>query len=201
MLLKETREFCPGETKYKSKKEMVMDKVKKDFIQKELSRFGILALVFAVCFLVLLRFASNLAPYQPLLLLGMAAIIALGALRSLVLAHSAMGNLTGHDTYLLDKEYTAPHPVYKVWQGEIHLMQSFIVCRNRGRLLFIPIHNMERVECRFNRTAMGKVPFAKFIMDTGKTFTIDFLPNRPKESQAIFEWITKRLGKEKVIVF
>ena len=29
------------------------------------------------------------------------------------------------DTYLLDKEYTASHPVYKVWQGEIHLMQSF----------------------------------------------------------------------------
>ena len=134
-----------------------------------------------------------------MLLLGIVAIIALGALRSVMLARSATSNLTDNDTYLLDKEYTASHPVYKVWQGEIHLMQSFIVCRNRGRLLFIPIHKIERVEHRFDRIGMRKIPFAKFIMDTNQSIAIGFSPNHSKDSEAVFAWLAERLGKDKVL--
>ena len=176
-----------------------MGKIKKDFMLKELSKFVLYAIGLAVCAFVLLRCPPKLASYQPMLLLGIVAIIALGALRSVMLARSATSNLTDNDTYLLDKEYTASHPVYKVWQGEIHLMQSFIVCRNRGRLLFIPIHKIERVEHRFDRIGMRKIPFAKFIMDTNQSIAIGFSPNHSKDSEAVFAWLAERLGKDKVL--
>ncbi len=175
-----------------------MGKIKKDFMLKELSKFVLYAIGLAVCAFVLLRYSPKLASYQ-MLLLGIVAIIALGALRSVMLARSATSNLTDNDTYLLDKEYTASHPVYKVWQGEIHLMQSFIVCRNRGRLLFIPIHKIERVEHRFDRIGMRKIPFAKFIMDTNQSIAIGFSPNHSKDSEAVFAWLAERLGKDKVL--
>ena len=176
-----------------------MGKIKKDFMLKELSKFVLYAIGLAVCAFVLLRYSPKLASSQPMLLLGIVAIIALGALRSVMLARSATSNLTDNDTYLLDKEYTASHPVYKVWQGEIHLMQSFIVCRNRGRLLFIPIHKIERVEHRFDRIGMRKIPFAKFIMDTNQSIAIGFSPNHSKDSEAVFAWLAERLGKDKVL--
>lgn len=175
-----------------------MGKIKKDFMLKELSRLLLCAIGLGVCLFVLLRYSSKMASYKPLLLLGIVAIIALAALRSVMLARSATSNLTDNDTYLLDKEYTVSHPVYKVWQGEIHLMQSFIVCRNRGRLLFIPIHKIERVEHRFNRIGMRKIPFAKFIMETNQSIAIGFSPNHSKDSEAVFAWLAERLGKEKV---
>lgn len=180
------------------KKETVMEKKKKDFMLKELSRLVFCAIGLTVCAFVLLRYAPKLASCQPMLLPGIAAIIALAALRSAVFARSAASKLTDNDTYLLGKEYTVPHPVYKVWQGEIHLMQSFIVCRNRGRLLIIPIHKIERVERRFDRIGMWQIPFAKFIMDTDQSIAIGFSPNHSKDSKAVFAWLAERLGREKV---
>lgn len=114
-------------------------KIKRDFMRSELRRLALCAAGLAACLLVLLRYGSRLAFRQPLPLLGIAAVIALAALRSALQAHAAVSALTDHDEYLLEKEYTAPHPIYRVWQGEIHMMRSFIVCRNRGRLLFIPV--------------------------------------------------------------
>ena len=175
-----------------------MGKIKKDFMFKELQRQALCAAGLVVCLLVLLRYYARLAPYQLLLLLGVIAVVGLGALRSVVLARAATSDLTDLDTYTLEKEYTAAHPVYKVWQGEIHLMKSFLVCRNRGRLLFIPLHSVERVERRFDRIGMRRLPFAKFIMDSGRSVSVGFSPSHAKDSEAVFTWLAERLGKEKV---
>lgn len=181
------------------KRENVMGKIKKDFMMKELRRLLLCAIGFAVCSLVLWRCYPKLASCKLLLLLGIVAILAFAALRSAIQARAAISHLTDNDIYLLDQEYTASHPVYKVWQGEIHLLQSFIVCRNRGRLLFIPIHKIERVERRFDRVGMQKIPFAKFIMDTDRSIAIGFSTNHAKDSEAVFAWLAKRLGSDKVM--
>ena len=115
-----------------------------------------------------------------------------------MLARTVIGGLTDSDIYLLEKEYLADHPVYRVWQGEINLLPSFIVCRNRGRLLFIPLHKIERVERRFDRIGMRKVPFAKFILDTSQSISIGFSPNHAKDSEAVYTWLAERIGKDKV---
>ena len=175
-----------------------MEKIKKDFILGEFRRLALCAAGFAICLFILMRFSPQLAAYQPLPWLAVAAILVLAGLRSVMLARTGIGGLTDSDIYLLEKEYLADHPVYRVWQGEIHLLPSFIVCRNRGRLLFIPLHKIERVERRFDRIGMRKVPFAKFILDTSQSISIGFSPNHAKDSEAVYTWLAARIGKEKV---
>ncbi len=176
-----------------------MGKIKKDFLRGELRRLVLCAAGLVLCLLILLRCYPKLASYQPLPLLGIPAIIGLSALRPAMQSRAAIGSLTDTDRYFLEREYPASHPTYKVWQGEIHLLRSFIVCRNRGRLLFIPIHKIERAEHRFEHAGMWKIPSITFILDTGQSIAIGFSPSHPKDSEAVFTWLRNRLGCEKAI--
>ena len=176
-----------------------MGKIKKDFLRGELRRLVLCAAGLVLCRLILLRCYPKLASYQPLPLLGIPAIIGLSALRPAMHSRAAIGSLTDTDRYFLEREYPASHPTYKVWQGEIHLLRSFIVCRNRGRLLFIPIHKIERAEHRFEHAGMWKIPSITFILDTGQSIAIGFSPSHPKDSEAVFTWLQNRLGCEKAI--
>ena len=175
-----------------------MRKLKLDFIAGELRRIALCAVGFVLCLLILSRFYQEFASLRLPLLLGAAAVIALAALRAAMQLRAGMNGLNDSDVYVLEKEYQAPHPVYKVWQGDIHLLPSFIVCRNRGRLLLLPLHRIEKVEERFDRTAAGRIPFMRCTLDAGKSLSIGFSPSRPQDSDAVFAWLTQRLGGEKI---
>lgn len=171
-----------------------MKKVLRDFMWKEARRLALCGLGLAACLLVLARCSPGLASRRLWLALGIPAVIGLAALRSALLARAGAGGLTDQDIYLLEREYAGPHPVYRVWQGEVHLTESFLICRSRGRLLFLPLHRIERVERRFNRTAIGRIPLARFILDNGKSVAIGFSPNHSRDSEAVFLWLASRLG-------
>ena len=156
-----------------------MGKIKKDFLRGELRRLVLCAAGLVLCRLILLRCYPKLASYQPLPLLGIPAIIGLSALRPAMQSRAAIGSLTDTDRYFL--------------------LRSFIVCRNRGRLLFIPIHKIERAEHRFEHAGMWKIPSITFILDTGQSIAIGFSPSHPKDSEAVFTWLQNRLGCEKAI--
>lgn len=173
-----------------------MSKIKRDFLRRELGRLALCAAGFAVCLLVLLRYWPRGRDFLPLLLAGIAAILVLAALRSAVLAHISTRSLNDGDICILEREYAVPHPVYRVWQGEIHLLPGIIVCRNRGRLLFLPVDRIERVEERTERVGVQRVPFAKFIMDTGRTVSIGFSPRHPEDSGPVFAWLASRTGQK-----
>lgn len=170
-----------------------MKKIKRDFIFKEFRRLALCAAGFAVCMFVLFMCYPEFSSIQKPFVLGAIAVIVLSALRSLMQVYLSTRDFTDSDCYLLEKEYTSPHPVYKVWQGEMHMMQSFIVCRNRGRLFVMPIHEIEKAERHFNTIGMRKIPVVKFIMDTDHSVSIGFSVNRPKDGEAIFEWLKERI--------
>ncbi len=173
-----------------------MRKLQRDFLLGEWRRLALCAVGFLACVLILMRFSPKLAPRLPLLLAAIAAILAFAALRSAILARRAIGGLTDVALYTLENEYAAPHPVGRLWQGEIHLLHSFVVCRSRGRLLILPIHRIARVEHRFDRIGMQKLPFAKFVLDNGQTLSVGFAPSHPADSDAVFAWLAKRLKEE-----
>ena len=176
-----------------------MKRIKKDFILGELRRLGLCAAGLAVCLLVLSRFYDKFSDYGLLLFLGVIAVIALASLRTYVIANEALRELTNDDEFLLDNEYAESHQTYKVWQGEIHIMNSFILCRSAGRLTIIPINRIERIERSFDRTGIKKVPFARFITESDKSIKIGFSPNHTKDSEAAFAMLAKRLGNDKIV--
>lgn len=173
-----------------------MKRIKRDFLRGELRRLVLCAGGFAACLLVLLRFWPRGRALLPLLAAGIAAVLALAALRAAVRAGTGTRDLNDGDVCLLEREYAAPHPVCRVWQGEIHLLPSIIVCRSRGRLLFLPVDRIERAEERFERVGLRKVPLAKFVMDTGKTVSIGFSPRHPEDSGPVFAWLAGRTGQK-----
>ena len=81
-----------------------MEKIKKDFILGEFRRLALCAAGFAICLFILMRFSPQLAAYQPLPWLAVAAILVLAGLRSVMLARTGIGGLTDSDIYLLEKE-------------------------------------------------------------------------------------------------
>ena len=170
-----------------------MEKIKRDFILKEFRRSVLCAVGFAVCMFVLFLCYPEFLSIQKPLILGAIAVIILSALRSIIQVYLSTRGFTDNDSYLIEKEYDAPHPVYKVWQGEMHLMRSFIVCRNRGRLFVIPIHQIEKAERHFNTIGMRKIPVVKFIMDTDRSVSIGCSVNHPKDGEAILEWLAERI--------
>lgn len=172
-----------------------MGKIKRDFLGKEFRRLSLCAVGLAVCLAILSRNYSKLAADLPLLFLAVAVMIGLAALRSFFYARAAIGALTDMEIYLLEKEYAAPHLVYRVWQGEMHLLKNFIVCRNRGRLLLIPIHKIERVKRCFNRVGALHIPSAKFIMEAGAPVVIGFSPSHGRDGEVIFAWLAGRIGR------
>ena len=100
------------------------------------------------------------------------------------------------DILLLEREYAAPHPVCRVWQGEIHLLPGILVCRSGGRLLFLPVDRIERVEERFDRIGLRRLPAMKFVMDTGRTVSIGCSPRHPEDARAVFAWFAGRSGQK-----
>ena len=173
-----------------------MREIKRDFLRRELGRLALCAAGFAICLLILLRFWPRGKDLLPLLLAGIAAVLGLAALRTAVHVHISTRALDDGDICLLEREYAAPHPVYRVWQGEIHLLPSIIVCRNRGRLLFLPVDRIERVEERTSRAGPQRVPLAKFVLDSGQTVSIGFSPRHPEDSGPVFAWLTRRTGQK-----
>ena len=67
-----------------------MEKIKKDFILGEFRRLALCAAGFAICLFILMRFSPQLAAYQPLPWLAVAAILVLAGLRSVMLARTGI---------------------------------------------------------------------------------------------------------------
>ena len=95
-----------------------METIRRDFLRGELGRLARCAAGFAVCLLVLWYCWPQGRDPLPLLLAGVAGVLALAALRAAVQAGIAARDLNDGDLLRLSREYAAPHPVCRVWQGE-----------------------------------------------------------------------------------
>ena len=173
-----------------------MGKIRRDFLRGELRRLALCAAGFGLCLLVLLRCWSGGKERLPLLLAGIGAVLGLAALRAAAQAHAGQRELNDGDILLLEREYAAPHPVCRVWQGEIHLLPGILVCRSGGRLLFLPVDRIERVEERIDRIGLRRLPAMKFVMDTGRTVSIGLSPHCPEDGRAVLAWLAGHAGQK-----
>lgn len=116
------------------------------------------------------------------------------------LYRESMDRLSDMETMLLDEQYAADHPVYKVVCGKIHLLRGFIITQNRGRLAttVIPLNRIEKVEERFRRMGNRSVPHITFVIDTGKHVHIDFSVQHYKDGEQVINWLIRQIGAEKV---
>ena len=168
-----------------------MSKIKRDFIVKELRSLAGLMLLMAIA----LGYIISYVKITPLAFLIIPVIVAAFVLR---MYRQASGGLTEYSELWQERvgrEYAAPHPVYKVAYGELHLLDACLVCRSKRHLIFIPTEQIVRVDKRFRSVGVKKVPLLKFRLDTDKTVDIDFSAAHCESGEAVLSWLNERLGR------
>ena len=174
-----------------------MNKIKRDFIAGELRSLAVLMAMMAVA----LGYIVFYARISPLAFALVPIIVTAFVLRMRGQAAGSFERACGQYSELwrerLEKEYGSPHPVYKVAYGELHLLDTCLVCRNKRRLIFIPTEQIVKVEKRFHSVGVKKVPLLKFGLDTDKVVDIEFSAGHTENGEAVLSWLTGRLGPEK----
>lgn len=98
----------------------------------------------------------------------------------------------------VEEEYRQSHPVYRVAYGEVHLMKTCVVCRNKRRLIFIPVRQVVTLEERFRRVSGKTVPLLKFTLDGGAQLEMDFSVAHTGNGEKVVLWFIDQIGPQKV---
>lgn len=98
----------------------------------------------------------------------------------------------------VEREYRQPRPVYQAACGEVRLMKTCVVCRNKRRLLFIPVRQVMSLEERFRRVKGIRVPLLKFALDGGTELEMDFSVAHPGDGEKVGSWFVEQIGAQKV---
>lgn len=176
-----------------------VDKIKQNYIKNEIKRLGFIAILFAICLCVLGLNPEVKHSYLLYFVAFVVAVLVFGIVRSVFLYHNEINKLNDIDIYTLEKEYNTEHQVYKVNQGEMHLLLSYIVSWDRGFIHFIPIHKIEKAIFYITKhkiewvIPVGTSIMLKFYMQNGEKINVD-LTFHKKEKEKISEWIDEKLG-------
>lgn len=169
-----------------------MEKIRRDFVVKELRSLALLMILMAAALGYIIAYVR----VSPLAVALIPLIITVFVLRMQRQASGSFARDCGRYSELwqsrLEKEYAAPHPVYKVAYGEIHMLETCLVCRNKRRLIFIPVEQITGVERRFRSVGAKKVPLLKFRLDTDRTVDIDFSAAHTGDAGDVLGWLSAR---------
>ena len=175
-----------------------MKNIKKDFIIKEVRSLAL----YMVLFTALLAYIIFYIRISPLAFLIVPAIILIFMIRLLGQASSAFNNISGQHSeswaQQVEREYNAAHPIYKVAYGEVHLLKTCVICRNKRKLIFIPPEQIIKIEERVRLVGVKRIPLLRFSMDNGKDLELDFSVKRPEDGEEVILWFIKKLGEDKV---
>ena len=175
-----------------------MQTITKDFIAKEIRSLAVLMILMAAALGYLIFYAG----ISPLALLVIPLLIAAFVFRMRGQAEDAFQRCCGEypESWKaqVEREYQEPHPVYKVAYGEVHLMKTCVVCRNKRRLIFIPVRQVMELEERFRRVSGRRVPHLKFALDGGTQLEMDFSVAHPGDGEKVVSWFIDQIGPQKV---
>ena len=177
-----------------------MKKIQNNFLKREVQRIGLSMAGLILC-LIFVAIIPEVRPMLPVFAVAFPVIIVL-ALVVLVThflqSKAEIHSLSDNETILLEQQYTTNHPVYKVAYGEIHLLHDFIISRNKSGLVIIPLSRIEKIDERFRREGVHRVPYITFVLDTGRQIPVDFSSRHYKDGEPVINWLIERIGTEKV---
>ena len=174
-----------------------MKQLKQDFMLGEFRRLSWCLIGFLLCLLLIWLVPS--ARQQLLAFIVYAVVVLAVAYRRAVRQlRDATDPLWDAEKYRIDQEYPAPHPIYKVAYGELHLLPGFLISRNKGRLLILPLEQVQAVERRSRSVGIVNIPLLRLTMENGRSTVIDFSVRDPAQAEPVFRWLADRLDAEKL---
>lgn len=134
---------------------------------------------------------------QPIYILLISPIVVLIALIIMLLVgkrkfNKAVSTLGEYQKERIEEEFMQSHCVYKLFSGEVHLLEDYLVCRSNGRLFLIDIEDIESVRTIKTSQTYGLVNTLIIKTNKDKSFKLEFAGTNQKNSLEVIEWITQK---------
>lgn len=88
--------------------------------------------------------------------------------------------------------FQRPHPVCKLFLGEVQLLPDCLICHQGGRLSLIPLERVVRAEVTRPGKTYGLTNVLILQMDTGRKYQLEFSGRHKKELPAVLAWVRSR---------
>lgn len=151
-----------------------MNRIVHDFILAELRSLTLYLLLIAALLAYVIYWAKlpiKCALYIPLLAL----LLVLRAWRSTVVFRNRFEALPLPQQERILREYAAPHPCYRLYMGEAHLLSNCLVCRSRRTLQLFPSDLIIVAKVQHHTGRDRIVSDLLLTCNDGKTCRLEFL--------------------------
>lgn len=168
-----------------------MSAIRGDYIAKELRDMVLLTLLVAVA----VGAAIPTADISPLFLLLIPLFAAWFLIRMFRRAGVGMKEADAWSEAQrarVGQEYQEEHLTYRVAYGEIHLLESCVVCRHKRRLLLIPVDELMSVSKDYRLMGVKRVSMLYLKCSGGRRYTLDFSALHSKNGEFVYAWLAAR---------
>lgn len=94
----------------------------------------------------------------------------------------------------MEEEYAAEHLSCKAAYGEIHLLDSCLVCRHKRRLLLLPMDRLVSVRKNHRLVGIKSVPVLYLAFAGTNSVKLDFSARHPEDGETVYAWLAARAG-------
>lgn len=89
-------------------------------------------------------------------------------------------------------DFQEPHPVYRLFTGEVHLLSDFLLCRSGGRLFVIPMEEISKMRKIQYSGSYGLTRNLIIQTDTAKRYQLEFAGKHKKELEQVVQWVQRK---------
>lgn len=89
-------------------------------------------------------------------------------------------------------EFQRPHPIYKLFLGEVHLLKDCLICRHGGVLSLILLGQIATIQKISNGKTYGTAKSMVIKTKDGRKYTLEFFGKHKKELALVQTWIQDR---------
>ena len=85
--------------------------------------------------------------------------------------------------------FARPHPIYKLFSGDVHLFPDCLICRYGGKLFLIPMESITSAQTMRGKQALYFVTTLVIQTDTGRRHSLEFSGRHQDELSPVLSWI------------
>lgn len=90
------------------------------------------------------------------------------------------------------QEFAVPHPIYRLFGGEVHLLPSCLICRHGGKLSLILLDQIVSAQSISYSQTMHLTKTLMLNLKTGQTHQLEFTLGHQKDLLSVLAWLKQK---------
>lgn len=85
--------------------------------------------------------------------------------------------------------FAKPHPIYKLFSGDVHLLPDCLICRHSGKLFLLPLESIASAQTVHGKQSLYFVTTLVLQTDTGRRHSLEFSGRHQDDLPAVLAWL------------